>query len=146
MIAGARVFTDTLRRQHEEILKVLSAVEPLLGRQRVDGLAATQLRGQLVELAGKVTIHLAAEDRVLYPKLQQGTEPKLAEAANRFAKEMGELASAFKTFVAKYPTPESIEKHYEAFAKDTAAVAGLLVHRIRREEAELYPLADHQLH
>lgn len=134
--------TLQLRQQHQELLRVVEQIVPLLKPESLDQARGDALRKLLLELTGKLNMHLAAEDRVLYPELVASTQARVAATASRFAKEMGHIGGAYKEYLARYPNGSALAKDPKAFCTDTAAVFGQLGQRIQREEAELYPLAD----
>lgn len=142
MAAPKSRYTDNLRQQHAEILKVVKEMGPLLRPAAIDAPTADRLRKLLVDLSGRVTLHLAAEDKVLYPTLSHDRDAKVAQTANRFAKEMGDIGVAFKGYLGAYPSGAVIFGARDKFCADTSGIFKVLGARIDREEHELYPLAD----
>lgn len=132
-------FTDKFRTQHDEILAIAGEItEKLKGKGEPD---AAVLRKMLSNLAGKVNFHLAMEDKALYPRLMEHTDGKAKSLAGKFMKEMGGLAQVFTDYNAKWQA-SAIKSDPAAFSEETRKVFGALAHRIARENAELYPLAD----
>ncbi|MDN5326448.1 MAG: hypothetical protein PWP41_1144 [Moorella sp. (in: firmicutes)] len=129
----------TLVRQHKEILDLFA---------RIEGMAAENIAGRsfeilmkLGELSGKVKIHLAQEDQVLYPALLKHKEQQVRETAQRFMQEMGGLSEAFNQFKRRYATTAAIKENPRQFLADIKTITVALTRRIRAEEEELYPLA-----
>ena len=127
------------QRQHRELLLVVSELEPWLDEARLRE-GAGPIRRLLATLAGKLTIHLKAEDAVLYPTLASSSRPEVRQTAERFAREMGGLADVFQAYIGRWPRAEHIEAEPARFIEETHAVLRALGERINREENELYPL------
>ncbi len=103
--------------------------------ERDPGAVATILR----ELFGKFSIHLALEDRLLYPKLRNWPVPHLQAVANRFEVEMGGMKAEFDRYRRSWPGPQAISAAPARFVAETLAVLGALEQRINREDQDLYP-------
>jgi hemerythrin-like domain-containing protein len=133
--------TTNLRRQHDVILALaddlVAAQESLATSAEAAG-AATRL----AKLTGVLQLHLAAEDRALYPRLRASSDAAVADTARRFMREMGGLAQVYGEFEARWRSASAIQANPDGFRAETAAVLGALGTRIARENAELYPLAD----
>jgi hypothetical protein len=130
-------FTDKFRTQHEEILAVAGEITGKL-KGKPD---ATEIRKLLSNLAGKVNFHLAMEDKALYPRLMQSKGSGAQAMATKFQNEMGGLAEVFTNYNNKWQV-SAIRSDADGFAEQTRKVLGALAHRISRENADLYPLAD----
>ncbi len=130
--------TALLRQQHVELGTVIAAIL----QAAKDRKSGNEIRALLVSLSGKLTMHLSAEDRVLYPGLQQAKDPAAAALGRRFAEEMGGLAAAFKAFSQTYANGAMIEADRAAFSKAFQGVVDAVVKRVKAEEDTLYPAAD----
>lgn len=130
--------TASLRQQHADLGKILTS----LGQRAKAGAPGSELRTALVDLSGKLTMHLAGEDRMVYPALQASKDPQVAAMATRFASEMGGLGAAFKAFTQRFATPAAIEGDRPGFISALAGVTEAIVKRVQAEERELYPAAD----
>lgn len=126
---------------HSDVLTLAAAVE-----RRLDpaGVAAdpAPVAADLVRLFGKFSVHLAVEDKSLYPRLTRDGDPALRGLAARFHDEMGGLTQRFETYRKRWPGPLAIAKDPAGFVAETKAILGQLKNRIAREDAELYPLAE----
>lgn len=134
-------YTDNFKRQHQELLGL---VGELATRTKVDPGDAKGLRTLLSALSGKLTVHLAMEDKALYPRLVQVDADNSRGMARAFQQEMGGLADSFAQFNLKWQAT-AIAADPGGFAQATKALASALGKRIARENAELYPLADRVL-
>lgn len=133
--------TDTLRKQHETIAKTVGEIVPLLQTDLVKQ-NASRLKTLLAELSGRLTVHLAMEDKVLYPELLKSPNPKVKSLAQRYMDEMGSLSKAFMDYVGAWPSIDSIASEPAKFVTQTKQVFGALDNRIKRENTELYPMLD----
>lgn len=131
-------FTDRFRAQHDELLALAADITEQLKKKEPD---APLIRKQLSSLAGKLNFHLAMEDKALYPRLMKNQGSKTQEVAAKFLRDMGGLGQAFTAYNQKWQL-SAIRSDVAGFADETRKVFGALAHRIGRENAELYPLAD----
>jgi len=134
-------YTDNFKRQHQELLGL---VGELAAKVKADPGDAKGLRTLLSALSGKLTVHLAMEDKALYPRLLQVDADNSRGLARAFQQEMGGLADSFAQFNQKWQTG-AIAADPGGFARATQDLASALGRRIARENAELYPLADRVL-
>lgn len=81
-------------------------------------------------------VHLAKEDKVLYPRLL--AQPATRAVAQRFASEMGDLAQIYLAYTSTW-TIERVEADWDGFGAATRKVMTALRRRILREERDLYP-------
>ncbi|GFN22205.1 MAG: hemerythrin domain-containing protein [Thermoanaerobacteraceae bacterium] len=132
------MLTETLVRQHKEIMGLLGDIEEM-GREHISG-RPFELLIKLGELSGKVKVHLAQEDRGLYPVLLKHPDGQVREKAQRFIQEMGGLREAFERFRTRYASTGAIKEDPARFLADVRDLASALTKRIRLEEDELYPL------
>lgn len=130
--------SDSFRSQHREMLDLVNQMSSQLGAA---GAQAESIRKGLSKLAGKLLLHLAMEDKSLYPKLKVAPDPKVRETAARFTAEMGGLAATFTAYNAKW-TAALVTAQPDAFVRETRAVFSALAKRIDGEERGLYPLLD----
>ena len=119
-------------------------VGDITGKLKAQPKDARGLRDLLSALAGKLTVHLAMEDRSLYPRLAEVNVQNSRGIAQAFQKEMGGLAGAFSEYNQKWQV-NAIAADPAGFARDTHAVFAAIGRRIARENNELYPLADKAL-
>ncbi|MCE2928155.1 MAG: hemerythrin domain-containing protein [Candidatus Caenarcaniphilales bacterium] len=133
-------YTDSLKRQHDEILKSATELSQLLFPERLNGSEAIKI---LSQLSGKLSAHLAMEDKVLYPKLYQHDNPAIRQTARSFFNEMGGLSEAFRDYCNKWQDNIDIDSKPIDFIEDTKALFNILGQRIHKEDNILYPMADH---
>jgi hypothetical protein len=130
-------FTEKFQVQHNEILVLAKEIT----QQIQQAAEPAALRKQLSALAGKLSFHLAMEDRALYPRLTEAKDTRLQDMARQFMAEMGGLAGAFAAYNNKWQV-SAIKADPAGFAAETQAVFTALKQRIARENTQLYPLAE----
>ncbi|WP_235512460.1 hemerythrin domain-containing protein [Sphingomonas sp. Leaf17] len=127
-----------LSREHDELIALTTALVAQVTRAAPDlaGLSTVRWRFNRVLL-----MHLAKEDKLLYPQLTRSPSPTTARLAELFAAEVCGLAADYAAYMQRWPV-ERIEGEWPAFAKDTRRILDALGKRIAREENELYPCID----
>jgi iron-sulfur cluster repair protein YtfE (RIC family) len=133
--------TQVFREQHADLLAVATKLKPLLDVSKLKQ-DASQARAMLNSLAGKLNVHLAMEDKSLYPDLLAGNDPTIKAKAKKFVTEMGGIKETFKSYMGRYPSPEAIAKAPAEFIKETSEILGVLAKRISAEDTDLYVAVD----
>lgn len=133
--------TERYRQQHVEIASLVTQLERELNA-RLLAQDASSARRTLATLAGKLTLHLAAEDQHLYPDLARNGNENVKRVATKFAHDMAPLAQVFVAYVGRWPSPSAIKADPNAFIHETNKVMSALKDRIRKENQEFYPLVD----
>ena len=133
--------TDNFRKQHVEILET---VNEILGSMDATSLEkdATKIRHLLSKIAGKINVHLAMEDKSLYPKMINHDSEKVRKIAKTYMNEMSNINQKFKNYISKWPNPMVIQADSRAFIRETREIFAALQRRIERENVELYPLLE----
>ena len=136
-------YTQKFRTQHGELLNVAKSIAQLLD---ADALRrdATEVRHLLSVLHGKLSVHLAMEDKSLYPRLLRHHDGDIRALTQLYMDEMGSIAGAFKDYVGRWPTPSAIQANPEGFIEETGGVFDAIGKRVQQENSELYELADQQ--
>lgn len=133
--------TRNFRRQHDALEALSDELKDAMSRLRSPQ-DATSCAAILARMTGVLTVHLAAEDRSLYPRLIDSDGEVAATTAKQFVEEMGGLATAYRQFESRWSSGTAIYSDTEAFREEANAILAALGHRIARENKELYPLAD----
>jgi len=133
--------TDSFKQHHVEILATARKLAGLLDVAQLTR-NAENARGVLSELAGRLKIHLAMEDKALYPRLLTQGDAEAKRVTQRFMNEMGTLSKSFETYVKRWPSPAAIQASAASFVAETKAIFAALQARVGLEERDLYPLAD----
>ena len=133
--------TQIYRVQHAELFEFVIQITTLI---EADALPqnAPEVRKLLSALAGKLSIHLAMEDKILYPKLMAHNNSDVRALSTRYTAEMGMLSDHFTRFNQRWLTAEMIEKDHEGFVAELNLLFDALRTRIEKENRELYKLVD----
>lgn len=133
--------TDNLRKQHVDILSLARQINGLLS-DSLDEEAAAAIRPLLSKLTGLVQLHLAIEDRSLYPALAGHPDPQVRALSKRYSDEMEGIAAVFGDYVKHWQTTTRMRGDPEGFSAASKAVFNALSKRMHYEHKELYPLLD----
>lgn len=131
---------DKFKREHVDLLTSVTALRELV-QSGVHEHAEAILK-QLFSMSSVIKLHLAAEDRMLYPALASAADPLVAQTGKQFQSEMGGLAAVYAAFVTRWNLATKIAADPQGFKDDANVVFKALHQRIQRENRELYPLAE----
>ena len=126
-------------RQHDEIWEVLGEVKSIIDENIIENnpmAVATQIN----QLAGKLKIHLSAEDQHLYPFLLKSNDEKIKKLAMEFMEEMGNISLEFTNYKDKFNTKTKILSDVTLFKSETIRIFKILENRIKKEDKNLYPV------
>lgn len=128
---------DRFKHEHVDILESIAT----LRRLTQAGVAsnAVQIAQSVVAMSSLIKLHLAVEDRMLYPALQNGSDVQLARLGQRFQQEMGAIASAYVAFARRWNTAEALRGDEAGFKADANAVLRQVYERMQRENHDFYP-------
>ena len=128
----------TLSDEHAQLDAVASELVGLCADTvpRADLLATTRWRLQRM-----LAVHLAKEDKLLYPALARSPDAQARALAAAFAEEWGGLNAAFVAWMRDWPG-DRIVREWRAFGEETRSLVTVLRQRISREERLLYPHID----
>jgi hypothetical protein len=129
---------DNLTRQHRELVKMATEMFGWLDVEKLQRGAGDAHR-LLSSLTGILNVHLAMEDRSLYPRLLQHFDAPLRDLARRFLDERGVLREQFDAYRARWPSTATIEAGAAAFIDETRVVLGMLWNRMKLEDDVLHP-------
>ncbi|KQM97792.1 hypothetical protein ASE85_12935 [Sphingobium sp. Leaf26] len=125
-----------LTDEHEELAVIALELRRLMGKQEPDIEAVTRERWRL---GYRLAIHLAREDKHVYPELKRHTDARIATLATAYEAEMGSLDQQYRDYMARWNSG-GITTHWQGFCTETLAIIDALENRIAREEQELYPM------
>jgi iron-sulfur cluster repair protein YtfE (RIC family) len=132
--------TDSFRKQHAELVEIVQRIERSLDPQKLAA-GATEMRGLLSTLMGKLSLHLAMEDNSLYPRLERHPDAKVRDMAKRFMSEMSGVKPIVEAYGRQW-TESTIRADAAGFCAETKKIFAVLADRIRRENTDFYPMAD----
>jgi hypothetical protein len=130
---------ENLTRQHRELIKVATEIFGWLDAAKLARQGAAAPLRALSSLTGLLHVHLAMEDRSLYPRLLQHPDLQLRQLSQRFLDERGSIAERYESYRARWSAAAAIEAAPEAFVEETQAILGLLWNRMKLEDDVLHP-------
>lgn len=133
--------TETYRRHHDELRALGRRITAMLDSANGDA-PPGEVADAVRQFFAKFSVHLAIEDKSLYPRCADHADQKLKAIAARFQTEMGGLAERVEAYRKAWPGPLAIGKAPSRFVAETREILSLLEARVGREEAELYDLVD----
>jgi len=137
---GQGMNIDKFKQEHVALLVAVGELRELV-QAGVSEHAEDILR-QLVSMSAVIRLHLAAEDRVLYPTLTKSEDPRMAQIGREFQEEMGGLAAVYTAFASRWNLASKIAADPQGFRDEANTVFKALHLRVQRENRELYPLAE----
>lgn len=90
------------------------------------------------QLAGKLNLHLSAEDKYLYPSLLKSTDTALQTLAQSYIDEMGNLCQIFNIYKLKFNTKNKIINAKTQFETESIQIIKAIRDRMKKEETDLY--------
>lgn len=131
---------NRLEDQHESILEIINETKSLINATRFEK-NASEISKNINILAGKLKMHLASEDKFLYPSFLKHDNQDLKNKANEYINEMGNLNSIFNDFKNKYNTKSKILENLKDLKIESSKVFNNIEERMHREDTDLYKLA-----
>ena len=131
---------DKFKQQH---LAILASIDAL--RQLARGGVAAQAQAiaeQIIAMSGLIKLHLAVEQRFLYPAVQACGVAKVARLGHQYETEMQGIAGDYLAFAGRWNTAARLAQEPEAFRSEANLVLHALYQRMRREDTELYPAVE----
>jgi iron-sulfur cluster repair protein YtfE (RIC family) len=133
--------TDNLRRQHKELMEIVTEITSHLIPDKL-AKDATYVSGLLLELAEDLRVHLAREDKALYPALFRHPDKMISKLAKDYLDEMGGISDAFESYLTRWPHAMVIQDDANHFINQTRGIFESLSNRINKEDNVLYPLLE----
>ncbi len=131
---------DKFKHQHIDILSAIADLRKLVQSGIADH--AADIARRIVAMSGIIKLHLAVEDRILYPALEASANKTLAGMSQRYRSEMEGIAGSYLNFAAKWNTPRLLEAEPETFRDEANQVLKALYERMQREDREFYPAIE----
>lgn len=131
---------ERFKQQHIEILDGIDALRSL----SKGGVAAhaAQIASGIVSLSRVITLHLAVEDRILYPTLENSSSTALANMSRTYRHDMARVANPFIAFARKWRVANTIENDPEGFRNEANIVLRQVYERMSKEDREFYPAIE----
>lgn len=131
---------ERFKNQHIQILEGIASLRKLAHSSISDN--AHHIAQQITALSTVVTMHLAIEDRILYPSLQNGSNQKLADMGKAYQADMKGIANAFIAFSRKWSTAIAVVNQPEMFRTEANQVLKAVYDRMQKEDTEFYPAIE----
>lgn len=96
----------------------------------------------LAALSGRLMVHLAFEDKAIYPELLNSKNSEISKLATEFQSEMAAIAGVFSDYVYKWSDINSIRESFDIFKEETATIFKVLGSRVKKENEVFYPMAE----
>ena len=133
------MYMDQLNEHHKKLWDFLQKLQSYQSDAEV--LAhGKEISATISQLSGILSVHLAAEDKYLYPALQKDPAAHIQQLAAKFSRDMGTLADVYKAYRDRFMLTSQIEADPALFLQETARVLQALSNRLQKEDKELYPL------
>lgn len=129
--------TKLYRQQHGEMRRLLDEAS-----KNALPLDPESCRSTLARLAGILKIHLAMEDKALYPRMLTHDDAQVRQTAGEYQQSMGQLAPAFESFYERWRLHGAIEQAPQEFSGALRVIQRALRERMDLEDANLYDLVD----
>lgn len=133
--------TKMFRDQHDDLLKAASKLKAELNADKL-GRDAVPAKSALAQLLGKLSVHLAMEDKSLYPQLLKHSDQRVQTTASRFVSEMGAIGKVLGDYQKAWPSDAAIQQNPRGFVQQTGTILEALGRRIEKENSELYKMVD----
>jgi len=131
---------DKFKQEH---VAILSAIDQLRELARSGVAPQSQaIAEQIVAMSGLIKLHLAVEQRVLYPAVQACGVASVARLGRQYENDMQGIAGDYLAFAGRWNTAARLAQEPDAFRSEANLVLHALYQRMRREDTELYPAVE----
>lgn len=127
---------DKFKHDH---VAILSGIQRLRDLTRVGVSASEEIATSLVKFSTTIRLHLAAEDKYLYPTLEKTQDPQLVALSRRFENEMADIAHRFMAFARNWNLGSKIEADFDGFRRAANLTLKPVWDRMQQENREFYP-------
>jgi hemerythrin HHE cation binding domain-containing protein len=130
---------ENLTRQHRELVRTATEMFGWLDAAKLRARGAGDVHRALSSLSGILKVHLAMEDRSLYPNLVNHRDVALRTLAVRFLDERAAIRQKYDDYKARWHSTAAIEARADEFIDETRKILGLLWNRMKMEDDVLHP-------
>src|ERR1700744_2147516 len=123
---------DKFKHQHIDILSAIDELRKLVQTGITEH--AADIPRRIIAMSGIIKLHLAVEDRVLYPALESSGNISLVALSQHYRSEMDGIAGSYLEFAARWNTPRELEQHPETFRAEANHVLRVLYDRMKKED------------
>jgi hypothetical protein len=136
--------SDRFRRQHEELMHMAGEIVSALDAKALAA-DATPMRRLVARFSGKLVVHAEMENGALYPRLIHSADEGVRKRATALFDDVKHIYASFERYAERWPSADAIAVDPTTFVRETREIMRTLGARMRRENEELYPMADAQL-
>ena len=131
---------DKFKSHHVEILSAIKSLRDLthLGVEE----NSSEIVRLLSAMSLTIKMHLAIEDRILYPSLRQSENATVSAMSNIYQEEMKGIASAYIKFANHWSNAASLITDPKKFRDEANVVLKTVHSRIMKENTEFYPAVE----
>jgi|KBSMisStandDraft_5_1062788.scaffolds.fasta_scaffold601872_2 hypothetical protein len=130
---------ENLTRQHKELVRTATEMFAWLDAGKLRARGGGDVHRALSSLSGILKVHLAMEDRSLYPNLVNHRDVALRTMAVRFLDERAVMSSRYEEYKGRWHSAGTIEAGAEQFIEETRLILGMLWNRMKMEDDVLHP-------
>jgi len=127
---------DNFKTDH---VAILSGIQRLRDLTQLGVAASDEIATALVKFSTTIRLHLAAEDKFLYPSLEKSQDPQVVALSRRFENEMADIASRFMTFARNWNLGAKIAADFDGFRRAANLTLKPVWDRMQQENREFYP-------
>lgn len=131
---------DRFKHQHVDILQRIDELRSL-ARKGIET-NAQAIAQRVADLGKLVTLHLAIEDRIMYPTVRKAADPKLAAMGAAYQEEMKGIANRYLRFTEHWSKAQNVASEPEGFRSAANNVLRDVYLRMQRENQEFYPAVE----
>lgn len=131
---------DKFKQQHVEIIGSVAALRQLVKEGIIEN--ATKISKLIISMSSIIKLHLAVEDTILYPALQDRSNAAMARMGKKFQDEMAVIATAYMGFARHWNNASKVSADPEGFRSDANVVLKILHDRMRKENTIFYPAIE----
>jgi len=126
---------------HDHLEKLTSKIYPYLNVKDVLNDSRT-IKSLIDDLISALDIHLAVEDKSLYPLLLKHSSKKVTHTVQSFIDEMGEIRQGVLLYRKKWTSTSKIHDSPKEFIGETSIILDALKTRMKKENKDLFTLLD----
>lgn len=131
---------DRFKHQHVDILQRIDTLRKLAHSGILSN--SYEIAQQVKDLGKVVTLHLAIEDRILYPAVQKAPDATIAAMGAAYQEEMKGIANRYIRFTNQWSNPERLAAEPDEFREAANTVLKEVYQRMQRENREFYPAIE----
>lgn len=126
---------------HQFLRRQVNTLDSLTAQSDDSAEHTAQLHAALHVLRARLALHLAIEDRFLYPQVEAADRSDTQGVTHALRHELGHLDQSLTELVERFDDAAAIDEAPEQFRLRLHSLLGSLEQRMAQEEAQLFPIA-----